>query len=96
MLLLFGRRVAFRVWAFEIHQHRIDALNLLKGVSASVSYRYGKHQQLGVLLGDFRKQLDEIERPFLPRILLRVREAVIPSLELVEDESCWCVFEELE
>ena len=61
-------------------------MNLLVGVAAAVANRNHQHEQIGVLFGNLRQNLNEVERPVLPRILLGVRQAVVPSLEFVQQQ----------
>src|SRR3546814_1106457 len=72
--------------SLEVDLNRVDAMDLLVGVGVAISHRYDQRQQVGVLLGDFREDLNEIERPVLPRELLGVGETVIPGLELIEQQ----------
>ncbi|MNR04945.1 hypothetical protein D3C85_1209430 [compost metagenome] len=68
----------------KINGDRVNAVYLLVGVAAAIAYRDDQHQQLGMLLGDLRQDLDEIKRPVLPRVLLGVGQAVVPRLEFVQ------------
>lgn len=61
-------------------------MNLLVGVGPAIADRHDQGQQFRVLLGNFREDLDEIERPGLLSVLLCVRKAVEPRLKLVEQQ----------
>ena len=80
----------------EVDGDRVDAMHLLVGVAAAVAHRDHQHQQVGALLGDLRKNLDEVERPVLPRVLLGVGEAVVPRLELVQQQHCRLVLQQFD
>ena len=77
----------------KVNNDRVDPLNLLKGVCVSVANGNDKYQQIGVLLGDLREDLNEVEGPVAPWILLGIRQPVIPRLEFVQDECGRCAFE---
>ena len=79
----------------EVDGDRVNAMHLLIGVAAAVAHRDHQHQQVGPLLGDLRKNLDEVERPVLPRVLLGIGQAVVPRLELVQQQHCRLVFQQL-
>ena len=49
-----------------------------------------------MLLGDLGKDLDEVERPVFPGVLLGVGQAVVPSLEFVQQEHRGGVLQQLE
>ena len=70
----------------EVNGDRIDAMYLLVGIAAAIAHRDHQNQKIGALLGNLRKDLDEIERPVLPRILLGVGEAIVPRLEFVQQQ----------
>lgn len=72
--------------ALEVHQHRVDTVNLLVRFRLVVTDGGNEDEQVGVVVGDFRKQLDEVERPVAPRILLCVGQAVVPRLEFVQQQ----------
>jgi hypothetical protein len=91
-----AKAVAARVRPLEVDLARVHAVNLLVRLGLAVADRDDEHEQFGVLLGDLGEELDEVERPRLPRVLLRVREAVVPGLELVEDERRRRVLEQLD
>jgi hypothetical protein len=78
--------VKLRGRPFEIDFNRRYASNLLIRISGAVTNRYDQNQELGVLLGDLGKNLDEVKRPDLPGILLRIRQAVEPCLELIQQK----------
>ena len=80
----------------EVDGDRVDAMHLLVGVAAAVAHRDHQHQQVGALLGDLRKNLDEVERPVLPRVLLGVGEAVVPRLELIQQQHRRFVLKQLD
>ena len=88
---------AFSVSAcLEVDGHRVDAVHLLVGVAAAVAHRDHQHQQVRALLGNLRQDLDEVEGPVLPRVLLGVRQAVEPCLELVQQQHRGGVFKQFE
>ena len=68
---------------FEIDLDGIDPVNLLVGVGRAIPDGDDQHEEIGIFLRDFRKNLDEVECPILPGILLGVGEAVVPCLEFV-------------
>ncbi len=70
----------------EVDGDRVDAMHLLVGIAAAVAHRDHQHQQIGALVGNLRKNLDEVECPVLPRVLLGVGEAVVPCLEFVQQQ----------
>ena len=70
----------------EVNGNRIDAMHLLVGIAAAIANRDDQHQQLGVLVGNFRQNLDEGECPVFPRVLLGIGQAVVPRLEFVEQQ----------
>ncbi len=76
--------VFLRLHTLEIHKDGIDAVDLLIRLRLIVANGNEQHEQVGMVVGDFRQELDEIERPFAPRILLGVRQAVIPGLKFVQ------------
>ena len=78
--------VSLGLRSLKIDQHRVDPVDLLISVGVAVTNRDDQDKQLRVLLGDLGKNLDEVEGPVAPRILLGVRQPVIPGLELVQDE----------
>ena len=80
----------------EVDGDRIDAMHLLIGVAATVTNRNHEHQQFRMLLGDLGQDLDKVERPVLPGVLLGVGQAVIPSLEFVQKQHRWGVLQQLE
>ena len=80
----------------EVDGDRVDAMHLLVGVAAAVAHRDHQHQQVGALLGDLRKNLDEVERPVLPRVLLGVGQAVVPRLEFVQQQHRRLVLQQLD
>ena len=49
-----------------------------------------------MLLGDLRENLDEVERPVLPGILLGVGQAVIPCLKFVQQQHRRRVLQQFE
>src|SRR5262249_4527569 len=79
--------IAFGARALEVDEHRVHAMDLLVSISRAVPHRHDEHEQLRALLRDLREDLDEVEGPVLPRVLLRVRETIEPRLELVQQES---------
>ena len=65
---------------------RIDAMHLLIGVASTVANRNHEHQQFRMLLGDLGQDLDEVERPVLPGVLLGVGQTVVPGLKFVKQQ----------
>ena len=61
-------------------------MDLLVGIASAVSDGHDKYEKVRMLLCNFRKDLDEIERPVLPRVLLCVGQAVVLGLELVQQQ----------
>lgn len=87
------KAILLRGRSLKVNNDRVDPLNLLKGVRVSVANGNDKRQQIGMLLGDLRENLNEVEGPVTPWVLLGVRQPVIPRLEFVQDECGRCVFE---
>lgn len=56
---------------------------LLIRVTAAIPYRNHQHQKVWPFFGNLGKDLDKVERPMLPWILLGIRQAIIPRLKLV-------------
>ena len=88
--------IAPRVRSLEVDLARVHAMNLLVRLRLAVPNRDDEDEEVRMLLRDLRQQLDEVECPRAPRELLRIRESVVPSLELVEDERGRRVLEEFE
>ena len=78
-----AKAILFRGRPFEINNDRVDTLNLLKSIRVSVANGNDKYQQIGMLLGDLRENLNKVESPIAPWVLLGVRQPVIPRLEFV-------------
>src|SRR5712691_13430303 len=72
---------------FEVDNDRIDTMHLLVGIRIAFPYRHDQHKEFGVLLGDLRKNLDEVEGPIAPGILPGVCQPIVPGLELIEDQD---------
>jgi hypothetical protein len=70
----------------EIDLHWVHAVNLLVGVAAAVTNRDDQDEKLGMFLGDLRQNLDKIESPILPGVLLRIRQPIEPRLKLVQQK----------
>jgi len=64
----------------------LDAVNLLKRLRLIVADGHHQRQEIGMVVGDLGQQLDEVEGPVAPRVLLCVGQAVIPRLELVQQQ----------
>ena len=60
---------------------------LLVGVRIAFPHRHDQHEEFGILLGDLRKNLDEVEGPIAPGILPGVRQPIVPGLEFIEDQD---------
>jgi hypothetical protein len=82
--------------SLEVHQHRVDPVNLLVGVGVAVPHRNDQGEEFRVLLGDLGENLDEVEGPIPERILLGIRQPLEPGLELVEDDEGGLFLEHLD
>ena len=78
----------------EVDGDWVNAMHLLIGVTAAVANRNDEHQQLRMLFGDLGQDLDEIECPVLPGVLLGVGQPVIPGLEFVQQQHCGGVLQQ--
>jgi len=88
--------VVFGGWPLKVNNGGVHTLDLLKSIRVSISNRHNEHKQVGVFLGDLGQNLDEIEGPGSPGVLLGVGEAVIPRLEFIEDECRRRMLEEFQ
>src|SRR5262245_1750926 len=84
------------MWTLEIHLHWVNAVDLLVSIALSVSHGHDQHQELGMLLGNLRQELDEVEGPISPRVLLRVRQSIEPGLKLIQKERRRLLLQELQ
>src|ERR1039458_6727768 len=73
--------VVLRLSALEIDEHRVDAVNLLIRLRLIVADRGNQHEQIGVVIGDFREQLDEVISPSLNFRLWTIAQSIKPRLE---------------
>jgi len=60
--------VSLGQWPFEVDNDRIDTMHLLVGIRIAFPYRHHQHEEFGILLGDLRKNLDEVEGPIAPGV----------------------------
>jgi hypothetical protein len=72
--------------SLKIDLHRIHPMDLLIGIGIAVPNRHDQRKEIGVFLGNLRQDLDEVERPVFPRILLGVGQAIKPSLKLIKQK----------
>jgi hypothetical protein len=75
--------VALCLTALKIDEHRIYAANLLESLRLIVADRSNEHEQIGVVIGDLRQQLDEVKRPSLYFGLWTITQSIKPRLEFV-------------
>ncbi len=88
--------VSAGVRPLEIDQHRVHPVDLLIGVGAAVTHGDDQDEQFRVLLSDLGEDLDEVEGPVAPGMLLGVREPVVPCLELIQNEHGRLLLEHVE
>ncbi len=70
----------------EVHAQRIYAVQLLSGARGPLAHGDDESQQPGVVLGNLRQDLDEVECPGLAR-LGRIAQSVEPGLKFIEQQG---------
>ena len=71
-------------------------MDLLVGITAAVAHGNHQDEQIRPFFRDLGKNLDEVERPILPGVLLAVGKAVVPGLELVQQQHRRLVLQQLD
>src|SRR5689334_19846559 len=68
--------VALGVRALEVNFGNFDAMDLLICIGGAVAHGDDQNEKVGMFLRDFGEDLDEIEGPSLPRVLLGIGQPV--------------------
>src|SRR5262249_55022158 len=83
--------VLARRLALKIDYNGPLPMDLLEGIGRVVANRNDKAEKIRTVLRKLGKRLDEVEGPAKPFFSLRSRfivQAVVPCLQLIEDERC--------
>ena len=78
--------VVLALWLLSLQGKPWPAITPLSQprIAAAIANGDHQHQQIRPLFGNLRKDLDKVERPVLPRVLLGIGQAVVPGLEFIQ------------